>query len=45
MKIFEIIIKNRLKKFKIHRKIKIIFKNVEFKNLFANQNFDIYINF
>ena len=33
---FKTIVKNRLKKFKTRRKIKIIFENVEFENLLVN---------
>ena len=44
-KIFETIVENRLKKFKIRRKIKTVFKNIKFENLLANQDFDIFVNF
>ena len=35
-KMFKTIVKNRLKKFKTRRKVKFIFEDVEFENLFAN---------
>ena len=43
-KMFKTIIENQLKRFKIHQKIKIMFKNIKFENLLANQNFNIFIN-
>ena len=43
-KIFKTIVKNQLKKFKTRRKIEFEFENIEFENLFSNQNFDINVD-